>query len=119
MTITVSTKTYAADRVNPDSVVYAGPANTFALKDTIEYKRIMPKSDGTFAGFFKPEIKLSKTCTLADGVTKKDAIVKITGSLPVGMTDADITAMLLDAKDRITAEHGGTSTLFKKSTLSY
>lgn len=119
MTLTVSTKTYAADRQNPDSTVYAGPANTFSIKDQIEFKRIAPKPDGSFAGFFKPEIKLVKTCTLADGVTRKDAIIKLSGSLPVGMTDADLTAMLLDAKDRVTAEHGGATNLFKKGTISY
>lgn len=119
MTLTVSTKTYAADRQNPDSTVYAGPANTFSMKDQIEYKRIAPKPNGLFAGFFKPEIKLAKTCTLADGVTKKDAIIKISGSLPVGMTETDLVAMLLDTKDRVTAEHSGATNLFKKGTISY
>ena len=114
MALTVSTKSYVPLTQNPDSTVYAGPVHTFSVKDTIEYKRIAAKPDGTFPGFFKPEIKLAKTCTLADGVTKKDAIIKISGSLPVGMVPADLTAMLLDAKDRITAEHSGTTTLFAK-----
>lgn len=119
MSLTVSTKTYKAERVAPDSVEYFGPANTFASKDKIVYKRVDPRPDGTFLGFAKPEIKLVRTCLLADGVTKKDAIIKIGGSLPSGMTDADLIAMLLDAKDRITAEHGGTTTLFKTGSCSY
>lgn len=119
MTLTVSTKTYTSFRQNPESTVYTGPLDTFSIKDQIEYKRIPAKPDGTFPGFFKPEIKLTKTCTLADGVAKKDAIIKISGSLPVGMTDADLTAMLLDAKDRVTAEHGGATNLFRKGFISY
>lgn len=93
----INTRTYNVDRVQPDSVAYSGPAQTFTLTDKFEMKRVYPKANGTFSGVAKPTAKLTKTVTInaTTGATA-DAIVYISGSLPVGMVAADVDALLAD-----------------------
>lgn len=88
MSLTVSTKTYNEFRQQPDAIAYAGPANTISSKDLIELKRVLPKPTATFAGVARPNVKFVQTQDLGD--QSVDAIVNVTGSLPVGMTSAAI-----------------------------
>jgi hypothetical protein len=118
MAITISTKTYSQDRISPDAIAYAGPANTLSIVDLIEHKRVYPKPVKGFLGVAKPQIKLTRTVTLAD-TTSHDAILTIGGSLPVGMSDADIVTLLTDAKDALALEVAGTTNVFKKLDITY
>lgn len=118
MSITVSTKSYNQDRIAPDVISYAGPANTLSNSDVLEMKRVYPKPVKGFAGVAKPQEKLTRTVTLADG-TKSDAILTISASLPVGIADADITALLTDGKDLLALEVAGTTSVFKKLDITY
>lgn len=43
MSLTVNTRTYNANRVNPDTVEYVGASNTLSVKDTVTLKRTAPK----------------------------------------------------------------------------
>lgn len=88
MSLTISTKTYTEYRQQPDAIAYAGPANTISNKDIVELKRVMPKPVGAFAGVARPNVKFVQTQDL--GETNVDAIVNVTGSLPVGMTNTAI-----------------------------
>jgi hypothetical protein len=118
MSITVSTKSYNQDRITADAITYAGPANTLSVSDFLEIKRVYPKPVKGFAGVAKPQEKLTRTVTLDDGTTA-DAILTISGSLPVGMSDSDITALLTDGKDVLALEVAGTTSVFKKLDITY
>jgi hypothetical protein len=113
----LNTRTYMQDRVNPDSVKYVGPANTLSVSDTFEMKRVYPKPTSTFAGVARPTAKRVKTATLnGDAATTAEAILMISGSLPVGMADADITALLADGAAFLGSPEAGA--LFKKLTVA-
>jgi hypothetical protein len=118
MPIVVSTKSYTQDRVAPDAVVYKGPAATFTSKDVIEAKRLDPKPTKDFRGVSRPQYKLTRTVTL-DDATKKDAIITISGSLPVGMSNADVVSMISDSVDLLQLEEAGTNNLFLKNDITY
>lgn len=118
MPLTVSTKTYNQDRIAPDVISYAGPANTLSITDILEMKRVYPKPVKGFAGVAKPQEKLTRTVTLADA-TKSEAILTISASLPVGIADVDVTALLTDAKDLLALEIAGTTSVFKKLDITY
>lgn len=94
----INTRTYNPDRTLPDAVTYTGPAHTITLKDKFEMKRVYPKPSGTFLGVAKPNAKQTKTVTV-NAVTGAvaDAIINIGGSIPVGMSSADVDALLSDA----------------------
>ncbi len=119
MSLTVSTKTYNQDRISPDSILYTGPANTLSISDTIELKRVYPKPTKDFAGVARPTIKLVKTVTLVDGVTKADAIVTFSASLPVGITDADASAVIADMSSLAALEVAGTTKVLKNLDITY
>jgi len=118
MSLTLNTKSYNQDRISPDSIVYSGPAQTFTIKDSVELKRVAPKPTKDFRGVSRPQIKLVRTVTL-DDASKKDAILTIGGSLPVGMTATDITSLVADAVDALTLEESGTTSLFQKNDITY
>lgn len=118
MSLTISTKTYNQDRIAPDAVLYTGPANTLSLKDTIEYKRVYPKPVKGFAGVARPSIKVVKTVYLVDG-TYQDANLFAGGSLPVGISDADATALIADLVSALTLESAGTTKIIKNLDITY
>lgn len=119
MSLTVSTKSYTLDRSQPDAISYKGPAHTLSIKDLIELKRVYPKPVKGFAGVARPTIKVVKTVLLADGVTHADAIVNVTGSFPVGMSDADVGLMVDDVKSLMTLESAGTTHVMDQLALNY
>jgi hypothetical protein len=118
MSITVSTKTYTADRTSPDAIVYAGPSHTISNSDIIEMKRVYPKATKDFAGVARPSIKISRTVTLADA-SKATAILSITGSLPVGTADSDLNSLIADCVDVLQLEEAGTTKICKNLDITY
>lgn len=99
MAVTVNTRAYNSDRVEADSVGYAGPAHTFSNKDLLELKRVAPKPTSTFAGVSRVTAKFSRTVSLNGGPETGTAIVEVTTSLPVGMSEADIDSIRDDMGD--------------------
>lgn len=118
MSITLNTKSYSQDRVNPDSIGYVGPANSITVKDQVEAKRVLPKPTKDFRGVSRPQYKITRTVTL-DDLTKKDAILLISGSLPVGMAAVDITSLVADGVDLLQLEEAGTNKLFSGNKVTY
>lgn len=101
MTITLNTKPYSPFRTQADSNQLAGPANTVSEKDLVTFRRVFPKVTKDSAGVGRPGIKVVKTLTLADGVTKKDMIIDISGSVPSGAVSEDVLRVLDDAYDML------------------
>lgn len=97
---TINTVVYAPFRLMPDSSVYAAPTNTVSFVDTISLSRVFPKPVKDNLGVGRPKLKRVKTLTLADG-TKKDAIIEVSGSIPVGASDSDVLALLDDVADTL------------------
>lgn len=113
----LNTRTYTVDRTNPDSVKYVGPANTLSVSDTFEQKRVYPKPTATFAGVARPTAKRVKTVVLnGDAASVADAIINISGSMPVGMADADIDALLADGAAYLGSPEA--KALFKKLVVN-
>lgn len=93
----LNTRTYNADRVQPDSVSYAGPDHTLTTSDKFEMKRAYPKPTGTFKGVAKPVAKMTKTLVInATTGETADAIIQLSGSLPVGVDPAAVDGLLAD-----------------------
>ena len=91
----LNTRTYNRHRGLPDSVFYAGPAHTFSTSDLVELKRAEPKPTRDNPGVAKPLFRINRT--VSTGVeTKGMAIVTLQGSLPVGMSSADVDGLLAD-----------------------
>jgi len=119
MSITVSTKTYSAARTQPDAVLYTGPANTLSIQDTIELKRVYPKPVLNNAGVARPAIKLVRSVLMPDGLTRKDMIMTLSGSIPVGTSDADIASGVADVGSLVALEVAGTTKVMKTLGISY
>lgn len=100
MSLTINTVVFSSYRSMPDSLVLASPANTVSLTDTMQLSRVFPKPTKDNAGVGRPRLKRVKTLTLADG-SKKDAIIELSGSIPVGASDADVLALLDDVADTV------------------
>lgn len=96
MSITLNTKTYSSFRLQADSNQFNGPAATGSLKDEFIFRRKFPVPTATFAGVTRPGIKFTRTLTLTDS-SKVPMVLDISGSVPVGATNADILAVLADA----------------------
>lgn len=114
MALVVNTISYKQDRVLPDAITYVAPTHSFSQSNKIEYKRVYPKAGGDgFAGVARPLVRVTRSVVInATTGERKDAILTIGGSLPVGMTDADIATLLADAASL--AGHAATAELFKK-----
>jgi len=97
MSLTINTKSYAADSVSQHAVVYAGPLNTLSVKDHVLLARVYPKPTATFSGVARTTAKLTRTATLTGALTSTaDAIFNVGGSWPVGMASADIDTFCAD-----------------------
>lgn len=117
MSLALNTLSYAQDAfMNPNKVQYTGPSNTFQDKDIIVLGRTAPKPTAVSEGVARSSVKRTKTVTLPDG-TRKDAIIEVNCSFPVGTPTATIDAMRDDVGDfMISAEAG---TLLKNHDLTY
>lgn len=100
MSLIINTVTFSAYRSMPDNLVLTGPLNGIGFQDQIQMSRIFPKPVKDNDGVGRPRFKRVKTLTLADG-TKKDMIIEVSGSVPVGAADADILAVLDDVADAL------------------
>jgi len=99
MAITLNTLVYNQDSfVSADKVSYAGPSNTFQVKDLVILGRIAPKPTATYEGKAKSSMKRVKTVTLPNG-KKDDIIIEMTVSVPVGALAADVDALRDDLGD--------------------
>lgn len=100
MSLTINTIAFTAYRSQPDSLVLAAPTNGVSMTDTVALSRVFPKPVKDNLGVGRPRLKRVKTLTLANG-TKKDAIIEVSGSVPVGASDADVLALLDDVADTL------------------
>jgi len=99
MSITLNTVAFAQDSIlTPNKVQYASDSNTFSSKDLLSLGRTAPKPTSTFRGVARSEFKRTQTVTLDDDSTY-DAIITVSVSLPVGIVEADATALLDDVGD--------------------
>lgn len=98
MPLTINTVVFSSFRVLPDSNTLASPSNTVTVKDTAEMSRVFPKPVKDNPGVGRPRFKRVKTLTLSDG-SKKDMIIEVSGSVPVGAADADVLSVLDDVAD--------------------
>lgn len=97
MALTVNAKSYVADNVGPNSVVYNGPAHTLSVMDDLNLRRTAPKPVKDFSGVAKVACKLTRTNTLTGALTPTaPMIADFSTSVPVGSASADIDAMLND-----------------------
>jgi hypothetical protein len=97
MSLTVNSKTYAADSVGPNLVAYAGPAHTSSVKDKLSVGRTVAKPTPVFSGVVRSDGKLTRTLTLTGALSPTgEAILEIKTSIPVGAAGADIDVMLND-----------------------
>jgi hypothetical protein len=120
MALTISTKTYNSDRVTPDAVTYVGPSNTLTTKDSIQLSRVYPKPVTGFLGVARPGAKIVRTVvTNATTGETRDAIVNLSGSIPVGIAPADLASMIADAVDLLQLEEAGTTKLFSTLDVTY
>lgn len=94
-----NTRTYNVDRNDSaDAVTYAGPAHTFTQADTIQLARVYPKPVSGFAGVARPKFK--RTVSVVVNSTtgeRRDMILTIGASIPVGVAGADVDSLLADA----------------------
>lgn len=97
MAIVISTKTYTADRVQPDQVRFVGPANTVSVRDYFTLGRVAPKPTATFAGMARFFVKKQMTVEV-NASTSEVAVASgnLELALPVGITDANIDLLLAD-----------------------
>lgn len=112
MSLTFNTKVFKLDRTLPDTNTYAGPTKTLSVVDKIDFKRVMPKPTSTFVGVARPSLKRTRSSVVnAISGARLPAIIEVSGSLPVGMTDADIDDLLADTVAALTSADG--KALFK------
>lgn len=95
MSLSINEKLFAAFRSQADSNMLAGPTNSATVKDTLTLRRQFPKPTKDSDGVSRPGVKIVKTLTLANGL-KKDMIIDVPSSVPVGASDADILGVLSD-----------------------
>lgn len=97
MSLTINTRVYTADRVQPDNVAYVSPANTVTSIDKFEMGRVYPKPQGTFKGVAKPSCKITKT-VVVNATTGETAplIASTSFSVPVGIPDAECDTLCAD-----------------------
>lgn len=104
MSVTLNTVVFNSYRTLPDSMTLASSLHTLSVTDTLQYSRVFPKPTKDNLGVARPRFKRVKTLTLADG-SKKDAIIEVSGSIPVGASSSDILALLDDTADALAEQN--------------
>lgn len=96
MSITILTKTYTFDSISPNSVRYVAPTHNFSMKDTLELSREYPKlGRNGDKGVARPTARFEETVVVnATTGETAPAIIRLSGSLPTGMTEAAILSLL-------------------------
>lgn len=105
---TINTRTYTYDGGSENSSRYVGPAHTFSTADVFTLGRVYPKPgrNGDL-GVARPSVK--RTVSVVVNATtgeRKDAILSVAGSLPVGMSDAAIDALCDDTAAYLASADG-------------
>lgn len=103
MSITLNTIVFATYRNLPDTVTLASSSHSISNTDTIAMSRVFPKPVKDNSGVARPRLKRVKTLTLADG-SKKDMIIEVSGSVPVGASESDVLAGLDDTADLLDSQ---------------
>lgn len=97
MAITINTKSYTQDKVEPAAVTLAGPGNNFTTKQLVRFARTAPKPVKDFAGVARSELKATSTfVTNVATDTRGDSILAVTSSIPVGTSPADQDTLIAD-----------------------
>lgn len=118
MPLTINTKTYTADGVEKDAIVYAGPANTVSVLDTVMLRRSRPKPTAISSGVAKSFVKTMQTVPLTGALTPTSvASANVDVSIPVGMSDAAIDSFCTDLGSYIAS--ASFKTQVKKQTISF
>lgn len=116
---TINTRTYNQDAITENSIRYAGPAHTFSQNDLVQTARVYPRvgRNGDL-GVARPEVKLTKSVVVnATTGERKDMILRLNGSIPVGTAAADIDAGLADLGAIAVSTDG--KDLFKKLDITF
>lgn len=95
MSVTINTKVFTSFRTQADSNMLTGALNTPTVKDSLTLRRTFPKPVKDNPGVSRPGFKVVKTLACSDGF-KRDMIVDVSGSVPVGAVEADVLAVLAD-----------------------
>jgi len=116
---TINTRTYSEDAVTENQIRYAGPAHTFSTADLMVASRTYPKvGRGGDLGVARPEFRLTKSVVVnATTGERKDMILRLSGSIPVGTPSADIEAGLADLGAVAISTDG--KDLFKKLDIKF
>lgn len=115
---TINTRTYNFDGSTENSSRYVGPAHTFSTADVFELSRVYPKPgrNGDL-GVARPLVKRTKSVVVnATTGERKNSIVTIGGSLPVGTSASDIDAACDDLAAFIGSAAG--KALFKSLVIN-
>lgn len=97
--ITINTKQYDQDTNNGSSATYTGPAHSLTDKDVVGLGRVLPKRNGTNLGVAKGSVYFNRSVVVNALTGQKEiAALRIETSFPVGMPEADQTAMIADAE---------------------
>lgn len=102
----LNTRTYTEYRTSPDSIVYAGPANTATLKDLFEQRRVLPKVSSNGNGVSRPSLKFVKGVNDAATGANHDVIFTIGASIPA---QAVVTTAIIEGMVADLASHLGTT----------
>lgn len=118
MSWTFNTKVFTADGSTANSVLYAGPAQTVSLKDSLKLARTAPKPTSVFSGVARTQVKQTRTLTLTGALTPShEAIIDCTVSIPVGYAGADVDALVNDFAAAVA--HANFKTIVKNQLLTY
>jgi len=96
MTITVNTKAYNLDVASGNTVRFLGPGHSFQAVDSITFARTAPKPTKDFAGVSRAVVKLTRTVPTGTDQRANIILGGDTHTIPVGATEADVTAALAD-----------------------
>nr|URG15282.1 MAG: coat protein [Leviviridae sp.] len=106
MSLTISTKTYVVDRVQPDTVRYAGPANTPTVKDFVILGRTAAKGGSGIqvARFWHKTQKTVVVNATTGEMQQSSGNLELV--LPIGMASADVDTLLADIASFLTSTAG-------------
>jgi len=115
MSITLNTKVFAQDRISADTVEYVGPSHSLTNTQKLVVSRTYPKPVGSFGGMARPKVQIVLKVPLNGGTTDYALMsLTLTGAIPVGAADADISTVIADMVDVLQLEEAGTTKIIKK-----
>lgn len=113
MSLLINAETFTLDSASPNTVRYVGPGHTFSALNAVDLSRVYPKAGKNGdRGVARPDARFEQT-VVVNAVTgeTRNAILRLSGSLPVGISEADILALVLRCQKFLeTAEGKGVFT---------